>query len=54
MLRVYRLPNGKKYRFADGEQPDGAVCVSDAVVDGKPGKAARGAAKNAKGTKKAK
>lgn len=27
MLRVYKMPNGRKYRFDDSEVPQGAVLV---------------------------
>ena len=27
MLRVYLLPNGRTYRFEEGEQPENAVLV---------------------------
>lgn len=28
MLKVYKMPNGRKYRFDDGDVPEGAVLVS--------------------------
>lgn len=28
MLRVYKMPNGHKYRFDDSNVPEGAVLVS--------------------------
>ena len=27
MNKVYRMPNGRKYRFADGQVPEGAVLI---------------------------
>lgn len=30
MLRVYKLGNGKTYRYEEGEQPEGAVLVERA------------------------
>ena len=27
MLKIYKMPNGKKYRFKDGDVPAGAVPV---------------------------
>ncbi len=27
MLRVYKMPNGRKYRFEEGNAPEGAVLV---------------------------
>ena len=31
MLRIYKLPNGKTYQFAEGEQPADAVLVERAA-----------------------
>lgn len=28
MLKVYRMPNGRKYQYEDGKVPEGAVLVS--------------------------
>lgn len=33
MLRVYRMPNGRKYQYEEGTQPDGAVLVEVAPVE---------------------
>ena len=33
MLKVYRMPNGKKYRFKEGEVPEGAVLVGQKAVE---------------------
>ena len=27
MLRIYRMPNGRKYQYEDNDVPDGAVLV---------------------------
>ena len=27
MLKVYRMPNGRRYQFEDGKVPEGAVLV---------------------------
>ena len=31
MIKVYKMPNGKLYRFNEGEAPAGAVPVEKAV-----------------------
>lgn len=27
MLRIYKMPNGRTYRYEEGDQPEGAVLV---------------------------
>lgn len=29
MLKVYKMPNGRKYRFEEGHAPEGAVLVGE-------------------------
>jgi len=31
MLRIYKMPNGRTYRYEEGDQPDDAVLVERAV-----------------------
>ena len=31
MLRIYKMPNGRPYRYEEGDQPDDAVLVERAV-----------------------
>lgn len=33
MLKIYEMPNGKKYRFKEGEAPAGAVLVGQKAVE---------------------
>lgn len=47
MLRTYEW-NGRKWRFEEGQEPEGAVCIAIAKETVKPGKAAK-----KKATKKA-
>lgn len=54
MLRVYKLPNGRTYQFADGEQPADAVLVErSAEQPDTPEKRASKAASRKRAPKKA-
>ena len=54
MLRVYKLPNGRTYRYEEGDQPNGAV-LAEVVENGEtPQKrAAKAPAKRRAARKKA-
>ena len=55
MLRVYKMPNGKTYRYEEGEQPTDAVLVERSAEQPEtPEKRASKAASRKRAPKKAK
>lgn len=54
MLRIYKLPNGRTYRYEEGDQPADAVLVErDAASPETPEKRASKAAARKRAPKKA-
>jgi len=48
MNKVYRMPNGRKYRFADGQVPEGAVLIEKKKPEKKPANKAKKPANKAR------
>lgn len=48
MLKIYKLPNGRKYQFEEGKQPAGAVEVTKGKTDQPKEKKAEKTANKAK------
>ena len=54
MLRIYKMPNGRTYRYEEGDQPEGAVLAEIACKGETPKeRAAKAPAKRRSARKKA-
>ena len=53
MLKVYKMPNGRKYRFEEGNAPAGAILISAETKPTEPAKKEAPAKKATKPANKA-